>query len=152
MDELIARIEELTADNTALRAANEELEKQVQELLQLEEDGKNLRDEVSVQKELNATLKRKLDAMTTEYETRLRDLDALSKCAASLDIHAIERLSVQIESVEKAANRVKNHTQRYFYIYVFLVACMIGIGGIGLWRITQIAKNVNDVLYLLLPK
>ncbi|MBO4853325.1 MAG: hypothetical protein J5477_06815 [Schwartzia sp.] len=152
MEELIERIEELTADNTALKAANAELEKQNKELLELEEEGGKLKADLSAQKELNAALKRKLDAMASEYADRLRELDALAQSAASLDIQAIDHLSGKIQNIEEAAERVKTHVQRYFYIYVFLVSCMLGIGGVGLWKVTKIAKVANDVLYLLLPK
>ena len=164
MDELIERIEELTDLNTQLKANNAELEKQVADLLALEGKEKELRDALEAEKRLNEKFKRELEEMQEQYSERLKDLERISLAAATVSPAAIESLGKNVTalqnaaaSIQTAAECVKDHAWKYFFFYCFLVACAIGIGGVSLFnlsrlgdRVSNIAKNLNDILYLLM--
>lgn len=164
MDELIERIEELTDLNTQLKANNAELEKQVADLLALEGKEKELRDALEAEKRLNEKFKRELEEMQEQYSERLKDLERISLAAATVSPAAIESLGKNVTelqnaaaSIQTTADRVKSHAWRYFVFYCFLVACAIGIGGVGLYnlsrlgdRVSIISKNLNDILYILM--
>ena len=171
MDELIEKIEELTELNMQLKANNAELEKQNQELLELEDNGQKLAADLEAAQKLNLKLQAELEAMQREYEERIRKLDSLSKAASQINPVAIEGLSSSVDSANKAArgitdaaDYVKKQANRYFMIFCFLSSCLVGGVGVALYNVHKLGKTflsvdlsvmaaqINQILYLLSPQ